>query len=348
MLATIRAVNEPDMGFYLAEIDAFPESLVLGASLWQSAFAVGEKVTAFQCFTYGNAPEFGFAKTLEYKYGSVQIPPSRFDTFLGENPHGMALGWLCSKARKNKVMFSPGIVVGFITSRGIRVGLRVQMRFTGTIANLGVIANLDINDFDLDDGVLVSHWPNAGRAVIGWWLTVKDVDPVWPDLDYQYFIGGTGTANTVIALRQISTGAFIASWTVFVIMQAREGYCSFFDNALPDFYFWFVAQNVDFETGEPPLAAGTNARIYWYRFTVSPSVVIAKLTYADYDYNTPQAINLTHDLETAVYNVFEAPKGLNSPSLLNNLVFQGKTIKADTPSDRPNQIQARALPEGLP
>jgi hypothetical protein len=72
-------------------------------------------------------------------------------------------------------MFEPGVVVSITYSRGVAVGLLVQMRFSLTNANLGVVSAIaNVESFRPGDGVLVSNWPGAGRAVIGWWQTVRE------------------------------------------------------------------------------------------------------------------------------------------------------------------------------
>lgn len=190
--ATILQTNFPQDGWYLAEIDLFPGSRVYGTPLRLTSFAVGEKVTVFQCFPNGGGAEYGFAKPTEYSYGVAQIPDGYYDSFLASYKFGMALAWLARKAKNTKVMFEPGTVVSIIRSRGIAVGLLVNMRYSLTNANLGVVASIaDLSDFEIGDGVLVSNWPGAGRAVVGWWLTAK----VAPSLQY-YWTFQSGTKDS--------------------------------------------------------------------------------------------------------------------------------------------------------
>jgi len=356
-IGTVILADAPENGWYVVEIDLFPGSRVTGTALRLSRFAVGEKVTVFQAFWYGNMPEFGFAKRAEYGYGVAQIPPSQYGNFADRYKYGMILGYLCNKAFKTRLMFEPGRVQQLVTVGGVTVGLRVATRMRGSVASLGVTpAITDLSVFEVGDGVLISHWPGTFRQVVGWWQTVKDIPTPWPDLDYQYFIGGTGTANTVIGLRTISTGILIATFTAYTIMQAREGFCAYYSDEKSSFFYWFVAFNVSSQPGEPPLAPDTNARLHWMEFSPESGEAQARLGYADFDTSLPQTINLTITIiepETGPrdysikYNYIEAIGALNSPSFRNNIEFQNQTL-ISSPGNFASRIKAREIPEVLP
>lgn len=172
--ATITAVDTPSAGWYQAEININPGFIVSGTSLKGSSFTVGEKVRIFQFLFWGSGAEFGFAKESEMEYSVCQFNQAFFEGVRNQNPHGFLLNWIAQKANNKKQMFGAGKIHSFITYPGIgNIGARVDLVSSSTRAILGFAADLNPNEFNLDDGVLVSYWPNPGRTIEGWWQTVK-------------------------------------------------------------------------------------------------------------------------------------------------------------------------------
>lgn len=175
LYATITSVNDPEVGWYQAEININPGFIVSGTSLKGSTFTVGEKVRIFQFLFWGSGAEFGFAKESEMEYSVCQFNQAFFEGVRNQNPHGFLLNWIAQKANNKKQMFGAGKIHSFITYPGIgNIGARVDLVSSSTRAILGFAADLNPNEFNLDDGVLVSYWPNPGRTIEGWWQTVGE------------------------------------------------------------------------------------------------------------------------------------------------------------------------------